>query len=80
MPTKFRLTDKGQAEIGRIMRANATETLRRELRSARAADMPLFNYGPDIETLRATCLAETGLPAPLPPLAARLQPAAMAAE
>ncbi|QIG59057.1 hypothetical protein SEA_FRANSOYER_49 [Microbacterium phage Fransoyer] len=29
VPTKFRLTDKGHAEIGRIMRANATETLRR---------------------------------------------------
>ncbi|MDO9487441.1 MAG: hydantoinase B/oxoprolinase family protein [Sphingomonadaceae bacterium] len=47
--------------------ASATDTLRRELRGARAADRPLFNYGPDIETLRATCEAETGLAAPKPP-------------
>jgi N-methylhydantoinase B len=26
----------------------------------------LFDFGPDIETLRKNCLAETGLPAPIP--------------
>jgi N-methylhydantoinase B len=30
--------------------------------------LTLFNYGPDIETLRQTCLAETGLPAPRAPV------------
>ena len=42
------------------------ETLRAEMRTARG-DVSLFNYGPDIETLRANCLAETGLPAPKQP-------------
>ena len=46
--------------------AAATETLRAEMRTARG-DVSLFNYGPDIETLRANCLAETGLPAPKQP-------------
>jgi len=44
--------------------APATETLRAEIRAARPAEQPLFDRGPDIETLRAKCLAETGLPAP----------------
>jgi N-methylhydantoinase B len=45
----------------------ATQALREKMRSVRA-DLPLFNYGPDIETLRANCLAETGLPAPAQPV------------
>jgi N-methylhydantoinase B len=44
----------------------ASETLRAQMREARGA-IELFDYGPDIETLRATCLAETGLPAPVQP-------------
>ncbi|HQS71103.1 MAG TPA: hydantoinase B/oxoprolinase family protein [Novosphingobium sp.] len=44
----------------------ATEALRTELRATRG-DLPLFNYGPGIETLRANCEAETGLPAPIQP-------------
>ena len=46
----------------------ATEALRAEMRASRPAELPTFNYGPDIETLRANCLAETGLPAPKQPL------------
>jgi len=46
--------------------AAATEALRGEMRASRG-DMANFNYGPDIETLRANCLAETGLPAPKQP-------------
>jgi len=45
----------------------ATATLRAAMTAARGA-LPLFNYGPDIETLRANCLAETGLPAPRAPV------------
>ena len=45
----------------------ATEALRAEMRTARPDTLPTFNYGPDIETLRANCLAETGLPAPKQP-------------
>lgn len=45
----------------------ATETLRGDMRSGRG-ELPLFNAGPDIETLRANCLEETGLPAPKQPV------------
>jgi N-methylhydantoinase B len=44
----------------------ATEALRGKLRAERK-DIPVFNFGPDIETLRKNCLAETGLPAPRAP-------------
>ena len=44
--------------------AAATEALRAEL----AGDLKTFDFGPDIETLRANCLAETGLPAPRAPV------------
>ena len=43
-----------------------TEALRARLRDERG-ELPLFNYGPGIETLRANCEAETGLPAPVQP-------------
>ena len=45
----------------------ATDALRAKLRSERGA-LPLFNYGPGIETLRANCEAETGLKAPVQPV------------
>ncbi|MBB4614661.1 hydantoinase B/oxoprolinase family protein [Novosphingobium taihuense] len=43
-----------------------TEALRARQRAERG-ELPLFNYGPGIETLRANCKAETGLPAPIQP-------------
>lgn len=46
--------------------AAATEELRGEMRRRRN-ELPVFNRGPAIEVLRQTCLAETGLPAPVPP-------------
>lgn len=42
----------------------ATAALRAEM----AGDLKTFDFGPDIETLRANCLAETGLPAPRAPV------------
>jgi N-methylhydantoinase B len=51
---------------GGAVDAAATDALRGEMRSARG-DILTFNYGPDIESLRANCLAETGLPAPKQP-------------
>lgn len=45
----------------------ATEALRSEMRASRG-ELPVFNYGPDIDTLRANCEAETGLPAPIQPV------------
>lgn len=47
----------------------ATEELRSELRSTREEPLPLFNRGGEMEELLANSLAETGLPAPTPPLA-----------
>ena len=47
--------------------APATEALRSELRATRG-DLKLFDYGPGIADLRANCLAETGLPAPVQPV------------
>ncbi len=58
--------------------AGATEALRAQMRAARQA-LPVFNRGPSIDELRAACLAETGLPAPAPPVW-RHKPAALAAE
>ncbi|WP_321325449.1 hydantoinase B/oxoprolinase family protein [uncultured Parasphingorhabdus sp.] len=45
---------------------NATEALRLQMKVDRG-ELPLFDYGPSIEMLRANCLAETGLPAPTQP-------------
>ncbi|GGB51210.1 hydantoinase B/oxoprolinase family protein [Blastomonas aquatica] len=49
-----------------VLDTAATEALRTQMRSERS-DLPLFDYGPSIEELRANCLAETGLPAPIQP-------------
>jgi N-methylhydantoinase B len=46
----------------------ATETLRARMRAERPLAESVFNCGPDIETLRRNCLAETGLPAPVQPV------------
>ncbi|NYF33965.1 hydantoinase B/oxoprolinase family protein [Sphingopyxis sp. JAI108] len=46
--------------------AAATTVLRDAMRSERGA-IEVFDFGPDIETLRANCEAETGLPAPVQP-------------
>ena len=46
--------------------AAATDALRASIRASRPAG-GIFNYGGDVETLRAACEAETGLPAPKPP-------------
>jgi N-methylhydantoinase B len=50
-----------------VVDSSATEAMRAKLRSERGA-LPLFNYGPGIETLRANCEAETGLKAPVQPV------------
>jgi len=45
----------------------ATLALRKAMSAAQPQVVPLFNYGPSIEELRATSVAETGLPAPKQP-------------
>jgi N-methylhydantoinase B len=54
----------------------ATEALRADMRATRGTAIPTFNYGPTIEDLRATCLADTGLPAPKAPVWAPARAAA----
>jgi len=62
---------------GRIDR-EATARLRAEMAEDRSNSAAIFNFGGEIETLRARCLEETGLPPPQPPV--WQQPVAMAAE
>jgi N-methylhydantoinase B len=45
----------------------ATDRLRKDMREARG-EVPVFDFGPDIEALRESCESETGLPAPLQPV------------
>lgn len=52
---------KGQVDMA------ATEALRTQMRATRPA-LELFNYGPGIDALRANCVAETGLEAPIQPV------------
>ena len=54
------------ADAAGVVDATATEALRGELRTARG-ELPLFNFGAPIDQLRAACVAETGLPAPIQP-------------
>jgi len=46
--------------------AAATDALRSTMRSERGT-IEVFDFGPSIDTLRANCEAETGLPAPVQP-------------
>lgn len=66
-------------DAGNVDKA-ATEQLRRKLRQERGDTLPIFNFGPDIETLRARSEEETGLPAPKRPVWGRGHYAAAAAE
>ena len=67
------ISAKGAARYGVVANADGavdvagTAVLRDSLRAGRGA-LPVFNRGPDIETLRATCLEQTGLPAPVAPV------------
>ena len=45
----------------------ATAALRARLQGECTGDLPLFDYGPSIESLRRTSLVDTGLPAPKSP-------------
>lgn len=56
------------ADDGGVVDAAATAALRSEMRAGRGGALPVFNTGPGLEALRAACQAETGLPAPIPPV------------
>ncbi|MEO9470016.1 hydantoinase B/oxoprolinase family protein [Parasphingorhabdus sp.] len=71
--TQGLVTPDGAKEYGVIADANgvvdaaATEALRAEM-AAKRGPLPLFDYGPGIETLRENCEAETGLKPPVQPV------------
>lgn len=66
------VTPEGARAYGVVIAADgtvdnkATEALRAKLRVERG-ETKLFDFGPEIEQLRATCEAEIGLPAPIQP-------------
>lgn len=65
------VTKKGALDYGVVISRGkvdekATEALRTKMRNARG-EIEVFNYGPDIETLRKNSMKETGLPAPKQP-------------
>jgi N-methylhydantoinase B len=55
------------ADAAGVIDEAATAALRQAIAAERPAELPLFNYGPSIEALRAASEAETGLPAPQQP-------------
>ena len=78
--TQGLVTPEGARDYGVVVDAKgvvdaaATEKLRTEMRASRG-ELLLFNSGPGIEVLRANCLAETGLPAPVQPVWQHLEAA-----
>jgi N-methylhydantoinase B len=51
----------------RAVDSAATDALRAQLIAARGEDSAVFNFGGDVEDIRARCEAETHLPAPVKP-------------
>jgi N-methylhydantoinase B len=63
------VTIEGAKRYGVIVGDDAaTSALRSTLRAQRTGPLPLFDRGGEIEALRASCLEETGLPAPRQPV------------
>ena len=63
------VTVTGAAAYGVVIASDgsvdaAATTARRDTMRKDRGDVEVFDFGPDIETLRANCEAETGLPAP----------------
>ncbi len=66
------VTKKGALDYGVVISrgkvdVSGTKALRSKMRKARGS-IEVFNYGPDITTLRKNSLKETGLPAPKQPV------------
>ena len=77
------VTIKGALDYGVVISRGkvdsaATKRLRHKMRTERG-NIEVFNYGPDIETLRKNSIKETGLPAPRQPVW-KTAPVAEAAE
>ncbi|MBT8421973.1 MAG: hydantoinase B/oxoprolinase family protein [Gammaproteobacteria bacterium] len=67
LATEAGAKDYGVVIEGGAVNEAATKALRDEMRAARG-EIGVFNFGPDIEELRANCLAETGLEPPVKPV------------
>ncbi|MDP9027896.1 MAG: hydantoinase B/oxoprolinase family protein [Actinomycetota bacterium] len=68
------VTEHGARRYGVVVSNGAVDeaasgALRHELRSARVGELPVFDMGPDIDTILARAFEETGLPAPQKPIA-----------
>lgn len=66
------VTKKGALDYGVVISRGAvdvaaTKKLRTKMSNERG-EIEVFNYGPDIETLRKNSMKETGLPAPKQPV------------
>ena len=67
------VTSNGARDYGVVLATDgsadeaATASLREQIKAGRG-ELPLFDYGPSLEELRANCEAETGLPAPTQPV------------
>lgn len=67
------VTAEGAKDYGVVIAADgsvdqtATDALRGKLRSERQGDLPVFDFGPSLDQLRASCANDTGLPAPIQP-------------
>lgn len=67
------VTVEGARDYGVVIAADgsvdsaATEALRTEMAEARGSENELFNFGGELEDIRARCEAETHLPAPVKP-------------
>ncbi|MEH6590968.1 MAG: hydantoinase B/oxoprolinase family protein [Halioglobus sp.] len=55
------IDDSGAVDV------DATEALRAQMRTERDDDIPVFNFGGEVEDVRARCLEETHLPPPVNP-------------
>ncbi|MBB3357907.1 MULTISPECIES: hydantoinase B/oxoprolinase family protein [unclassified Novosphingobium] len=56
------------ADDAGVVDTAATQALRDAMTADRGGALPVFNTGPGLDALRAACQAETGLPAPIPPV------------
>ena len=67
------------ADVEGVVDLAATQALRAEIAKSRPA-IQVFDRGPSIEALRASCLADTGLPPPVQPVWRRIEAPLLAAE
>ena len=63
-----------------VVNLDATEELRNEFRESQPSQLPVYNKGPELDTILANCKKETHLKAPKPPVFKPSSDVAVAAE